>query len=109
MLKQFWTNEKRKPAKYPRSALKKHFSGCVEFVVGIDNQGKSAGYKVTNAYPPRIFNRGVSASLNGYRWKETQANKTKQPVLITMQRNFIMKNYITIKKLKELVALNSLV
>jgi len=90
IVKQYWTVEKRDNPKYPISAQRKKISGCVGFIIGINQQGKSQDFKIISSYPKDIFDYNAAAVLKNWRWKATEKNSDKKPVLTYLRLDFMI-------------------
>jgi TonB family protein len=87
-VKQYWTVEKRDNPKYPISAVRKRISGCVGFIIGINQQGQMQDYKIISSYPKGMFDKNAAVVLKNWRWKATENNTDNQPVLTYLRLDF---------------------
>ncbi|MFB2726618.1 energy transducer TonB [Shewanella mangrovisoli] len=92
LLNEYWVTLKRQEPQYPMDAARDGISGCVELVVGIKSNGRSGGYKVKKSYPEGVFDNYAAAALAHWRWKATDKNSAKVPVLTTIQMDFMIGN-----------------
>ncbi|ABI40581.1 TonB family protein [Shewanella sp. MR-4] len=88
LLNEYWITDKRVHPEYPIEAAKNGISGCVALVVGINSSGKPSGYKVKKSYPEGVFDNYATAALANWRWKATDKNSDKKPVLTIIQMDF---------------------
>jgi len=88
LVDEYWTVAKRIEPRYPISAAKKNISGCVDLIVGIDQNGKAQGYKVRSSYPKGVFDKHAAAALVKWKWQATQKNKDNTPVLTSIRIDF---------------------
>lgn len=86
----YWQVEFRKEPKYPVSAAKKGLSGCSELAFGINSEGKLSQVKVIKSYPEGVFDSSAAKALTYWRWTPTATNKNLQPVLTTIQLDFML-------------------
>ncbi|GHE83142.1 energy transducer TonB [Thalassotalea profundi] len=88
LIDEYWTVAKRIEPRYPISAAKKNVSGCVDLIVGIDQNGKAQGYKVRSSYPKGVFDKNAAATLVKWKWQATEKNKDNTPVLTSIRMDF---------------------
>ena len=88
LVDEYWTVAKRIEPRYPVSAAKKNVSGCVDLIVGIDQNGKAQGYKVRSSYPKGVFDKNAAAALVKWKWQATEKNKNNAPVLTSIRMDF---------------------
>ena len=86
----YWLIEKKQTPKYPVNAVKAKLSGCVEFIIGIDKQGKAGFHKIKKSYPKGIFDKSATAALNNYKWSATDTNTERAPALTTIKLDFMI-------------------
>lgn len=72
LVEEYWTVVKRVEPRYPVSAVKNNISGCVDLIVGIDQNGKFKGYKVRSSFPKGVFDKNAAAALTKWKWKATE-------------------------------------
>ena len=70
---------------YQRNRPKKAQSGCVQVLVGVNEEGKMSAYTIQKSYPVGIFDEYAIALLKSRRWQATEKNTDKVPVLTTLQ------------------------
>ncbi|MFC3032189.1 energy transducer TonB [Pseudoalteromonas fenneropenaei] len=63
LAEQYWLTKKAPNPHYPIQAAKENLSGCVELIVGINEQGELQGYKVRSSYPKGVFENSAIAAL----------------------------------------------
>ncbi len=88
LVEEYWIVVKRVEPRYPVSAAKKNISGCVDLIVGIDQNGKLKGYKVRSSFPKGVFDKNAAAALTKWKWKPTEKNKDSIPVLTSVRLDF---------------------
>ncbi|WP_235839594.1 energy transducer TonB [Cognaticolwellia mytili] len=88
LAEEYWRVVKRIEPRYPVSAAKNNISGCVDLIVGIDQNGKATGYKVRSSYPKGVFDNNAAAALVEWKWKVTDKNKNSTPVLTSIRMDF---------------------
>jgi len=88
LVEEYWSVTKRIEPRYPVSAAKKGISGCVDLIVGIDQNGKAKGYKIRSSYPKGIFDKNAAAALVKWKWQATEKNKDNMPVLTSVRMDF---------------------
>lgn len=88
IVNEYWTVSKRIEPRYPISAAKNNISGCVDIIVGIDQNGKAQGYKVRSSYPKGVFDNYAAAALMKWKWQSTNQNTENQPVLTSIRMDF---------------------
>lgn len=86
--------ERRVAAEYPALAGKNGLSGCVEFKVLIDGEGKPQEIVVIKSFPDTTFNRNAYEALRKWRWTAGAENPQQQPVLTTIQLDFTTQNSV---------------
>jgi TonB family protein len=100
LVKEYWVVEKRQNPNYPLEAAKKGLSGCVELIVGINQDGNTSGYKVKNSYPKGVFDNNAAASLKKWKWSATEGNIDRIPVLTSIQLDFMVSGAKNAKEAK---------
>lgn len=90
LIDEYWVLEKRQEPYYPVSAARKGLSGCVDLIVGINNDGKSGGYKIKKSYPKGVFDKHAAAALTNWKWAAADKNSDAVPVLTTVQLDFMV-------------------
>ncbi|WP_105168349.1 energy transducer TonB [Pseudoalteromonas sp. T1lg23B] len=90
LLEKYWVSKIRREPIYPIDAAKKGLSGCVDFIVGINSNGKLSTYKVHQSYPQGVFDEYALVALSKWRWEAAENNHDKQPVLTTIQMDFMI-------------------
>ena len=90
LVEQYWTVKKRVEPRYPIQAAKKNISGCVDLIVGINEEGKLQGYKIKSSYPKGVFDKHAAAALGKWSWEPTSTNIDKKPVLTSIRLDFMM-------------------
>ncbi|MGI5310017.1 energy transducer TonB [Rheinheimera sp. WS51] len=88
LVDEYWTVAKRIEPRYPILAAKNNVSGCVDLIVGIDQNGKAQGYKVRSSYPKGVFDKNAAAALVKWKWQATEKNKDNTPVLTSIRMDF---------------------
>jgi len=102
LVKEYWVVEKKQAPKYPIEAAKKGLSGCVELIVGINQDGKTSGYKVKSSYPKGVFDNHAAASLKKWKWSATEKNIDRTPVLTSIQLDFMVSGAKNAKEAKSI-------
>jgi TonB family protein len=100
LVKDYWVVEKRQDPKYPVTAAKENISGCVDLVVGINQDGKTSGYKIKSSYPEGVFDNNAAASLKKWKWSATEGNVDKTPILMSIQLGFRVGKAKNVKEAK---------
>lgn len=98
----YWQVKFRKEPKYPRAAALNGISGCTELVVGINAEGKVSHYKVIKSYPAGVFDQNAVEAIVNWRYTPTATNQNLQPVLTTLQLDFMVSD---VENLAEATAL----
>lgn len=88
----YWQVKFRKEPKYPIQAAVDRLSGCAELIIGINSDGKVAHYKVIKSYPAGVFDQKSAEALLGWRYAAAPSNQNLQPVLTTVQLDFMVTN-----------------
>jgi TonB family protein len=88
LVKEYWSVAKRIDPRYPVSAARNNISGCVDLIVGIDQNGKAKGYKIRSSYPKGVFDNNAAAALVKWKWQATEKNKNNTPVLTSVRMDF---------------------
>ena len=88
LVDEYWTVAKRIEPRYPISAAKNNISGCVDLIVGIDQNGKAQGYKVRSSYPKGVFDKNAAAAMVKWKWQATEKNTDNTPVLTSIRMDF---------------------
>lgn len=102
LFENYWQVEYRKEPRYPRAAALNDISGCTELVVGINTEGKVSHYKVIKSYPTGVFDQNSIAAIVNWRYTPTATNQNLQPVLTTIQLDFMVED---VQSLAEATAL----
>lgn len=87
-VKEYWEVKKKFVSGYPASAAEKRMSGCVDILAGIDSKGKLSSAKIKKSYPEGLFDKHALASLSKWKWKPTESNSSRQPVIHLIQLDF---------------------
>jgi len=88
LVEEYWNVVKRIAPIYPVSAAKKNISGCVDLIIGIDQNGNAKGYKVRSSFLKGIFDYNAAAALAKWKWRATDKNKNNTPVLTSIRLDF---------------------
>ncbi|MFQ3204602.1 MULTISPECIES: energy transducer TonB [unclassified Pseudoalteromonas] len=88
LVDEYWTVAKRIEPRYPISAAKNNISGCVDLIVGIDQNGKAQEYKVRSSYPKGVFDKNAVAAMVKWKWQATEKNIDNSPVLTSIRMDF---------------------
>ena len=91
-LNNYWEVAKTVEPQYPTSAARDGISGCVDLVIGINSEGKVQGYKIRSSYPKRVFDKSAEAAIAKWRWKVSEANPERKPILTSYQLDFTLFN-----------------
>lgn len=89
-LSNYWKAVKRVNPDFPSLAAKKRLSGCVDIIVGINEDGKMGIYHVKSSYPDDLFVDNAIASLEKWRWSAAPENTSKTSVLTSIQLDFYL-------------------
>ena len=84
----YWVVDRVVVPGYPATAGKNGISGCVEFTLLIDANGKPQNMAVIKSFPGSTFNKKAYEALRKFRWAPGASNTQKQPVLTTIQLDF---------------------
>lgn len=85
-----WQVTKRIDPRYPSEAARQGLSGCVQVMVGINGNGRMAEYKIKSSYPEDIFDNAAANALSKWRWKASELNANKDPILTIIQLDFMV-------------------
>lgn len=88
----YWLISKIISAKYPQQAKTQGISGCVEFSLIINANGKATNAKIIKSFPEGVFDKQAMRAIKQWRWAPTDTNSNKQPVATTIQHDFALKN-----------------
>ncbi|MDY6889468.1 MAG: energy transducer TonB [Pseudomonadota bacterium] len=88
LIEEYWNVTKRIEPRYPVSAARNNISGCVDLIVGIDQNGKARGYKIRSSYPEGVFDNAAAAALVKWKWQATEKNKDNTPILTSVRMDF---------------------
>lgn len=84
----YWVITERVAPQYPASAARNRVSGCVDLVVGIGSEGRVEGYKIRSSYPKGVFDDYAVAAVGQWRWKATEENVDRTPVVAALRLDF---------------------
>ena len=87
-VEKYWIVERKVAPEYPLAAGKNGISGCVEFTLSIDSDGKPQNLTVIKSFPGSTFNKKAYEALKRWLWVAATSNTQKQPVLTTIQLDF---------------------
>ena len=87
-VEKYWVVERKVAPEYPLAAGKNGISGCVEFTLLIDGDGKPQNLTVIKSFPGSTFNKKAYEALRKWQWTPAASNTQKQPVLTTIQLDF---------------------
>lgn len=93
-VEKYWLIERKVAAEYPVAAGKNAISGCVEFSLLIDSNGKAQNLKIIKSFPGSTFNKKAYEALQKWQWIPGAGNTQKQPVLTTVQLDFTTKKSV---------------
>ena len=93
----YWLVNKKVAPKYPQQAKTQRISGCVEFSLTIDSNGKALNPTIIKAFPEGVFDVQATRAINKWQWIPTATNSNRQPVATTIQHDFVIKNSPNIK------------
>ncbi|WP_372770617.1 energy transducer TonB [Pseudoalteromonas sp.] len=88
----YWLASKKVAPKYPQQAKTQKISGCVEFSLIIDSDGKAINPTIIKAFPEGVFDVQATRAIKKWKWKPTEANSNRQPVATTIQHDFVVRN-----------------
>ena len=88
----YWLVNKKVVPKYPQQAKTKLLSGCVEFSLIIDSNGKAINPKIIKAFPRGVFNKQARRAIKKWEWVPTKENSEMKPVSTTIQHDFVVKD-----------------
>jgi len=88
----YWQVAKKVAPGYPQQAKNQRVSGCVEFSLIIDSTGKAINPKIIKAFPKNVFNKQAMRAIKKWKWTPTTANSNRQPVVTTIQHDFVVKS-----------------
>lgn len=88
VVEKYWVVERKVAPEYPADAGKNSISGCVEFTLLIDGNGKPQNLTVIKSFPGSTFNKKAYEALRKWQWAPGASNMQKQPVLTTIQLDF---------------------
>ena len=88
LVEEYWSVAKRIEPRYPVSAAKNNISGCVDLIVGIDQNGKAKGYQIRSSYPKGVFDNNAATAIVKWKWQATERNKNNTPVLTSVRMDF---------------------
>jgi protein TonB len=88
----YWVVERRVAPYYPVAAKENNTSGCAEFVLLIDSNGKPQNIKLIKSFPGTTFSTAAYESLRKWQWTPSASNPQKQAVLTTIQIDFSTQN-----------------
>ncbi|WP_414830449.1 energy transducer TonB [Alteromonas sp. H39] len=91
-VEEYWVKTTSKNPQYPMHAALDGISGCVEIVYSINASGKPEGYRIVKAFPSGTFENNAMAALARWRWKASETNIDKQPILTSTQLDFVVSN-----------------
>jgi protein TonB len=94
----YWVVDRMVVPRYPVTAGKNGISGCVEFTLIIDVDGKPQNMAVIKSFPGSTFNKKAYEALRKWRWAPSASNTQKQPVLTTIQLDFTTKKSVNLDK-----------
>ena len=87
----YWQVDERGAPEYPQQAKTQRISGCVEFALIIDSNGKAINPKIIKAFPEGVFNKQAMKAIKKWKWAPTGTNPDRQPVLTTIQHDFVVR------------------
>ncbi|WOH38563.1 energy transducer TonB [Thalassotalea fonticola] len=86
---QYWEEKREIAPRYPRKAAIKAITGCVEFSLIINSEGKAFDPRIIKSYPNDIFNYQALKAIKKWEWQPTKENSAKIAVLTTIQLDFL--------------------
>lgn len=88
-VEKYWVTERKVAPDYPEYAGKNAISGCVEFTLLINEEGKPQNITVSKSFPGATFNKQAYEALRKWQWEPSSDNTQRQPVLTTVQLDFV--------------------
>jgi protein TonB len=88
----YWLVNKKVTPKYPQQAKAQRISGCVEFSLIIDSNGKAISPTIIKAFPEGVFNIQATRAIKKWTWVPTVTNSNRQPVATTIQHDFVVRD-----------------
>lgn len=67
-------------------------SGCVEFSLTIGSDGNAVNPTIIKAFPDGVFDVQAARAIKQWKWAQTAENSNKQPVVTTIQHDFVINN-----------------
>ena len=95
-INQYWEIKNSVNPSYPIDAARNRLSGCVEFEVTIDSNGKASQMNVIKSFPKHVFNKKGRLAMQKWKWEATEANAKKTPVITTVRLDFWVEGSINL-------------
>jgi TonB family protein len=87
-LKKYWQVFGAKRYVYKKDRAKRNLSGCVQFLITLNEEGKISSYGLLKSYPKDFFDKRAIQKLKALRWQAAEENNKKLPVLTSIQLEF---------------------
>ncbi|WP_166425691.1 energy transducer TonB [Paraglaciecola sp. 20A4] len=88
----YWITYRKVAPEYPQQAKNDKISGCVEFSLLIDVNGRAVEPTIIKAFPEGVFDKQADNAIRKWLWVPTKTNTERQPVLTTIQQDFVVRN-----------------
>ena len=88
----YWITYRKVAPVYPQQAKNDKISGCVEFSLLIDVNGRAVEPTIIKAFPEGVFDEQAAIAIRKWLWVPTKTNTERQPVLTTIQHDFVVRN-----------------
>jgi len=88
----YWLVKNKVAPEYPEKAKNRRVSGCVEFSLIIDSNGRVLTPTIIKAFPEGVFNIQAIKAIKKWKWIPTVSNSRRQAVATTIQHDFVTRN-----------------
>lgn len=87
----YWLAYRKVTPVYPALAKQQKLSGCVEFSLLIDANGRAVAPTIIKSFPVGVFDEQATIAIEKWVWVPTQTNTERQPVMTTFQHDFVVR------------------
>lgn len=78
---------------FPEHLVKERKNGCTKILIGINSEGRLAGYKPLMSFPDPSIARYAAAHMDEVQWIPTESNSERQPILTEISFTFQIEGF----------------
>lgn len=78
---------------FPEHLIKQRKNGCTKILIGINSEGRLAGYKPIMSYPDPSIARHAAAHMEDVKWVPADSNPERKPILMEVSFTFEVEGF----------------